>query len=690
MTIADDMRTIAETELRLGTGPDGLAWAWYPVTSTPYAFADPGDVQALAELLCGLYGLAHSKVAKEDHARDALKVLRVIAQKGALLPEITPAMAPPPAPPPPPPPTGWICLNDGEVEVVGEVLRRLAGRDDVFLSEVTLTRAVRGDDGRIRLLPITDAGGFVAWCKTAGVRFYRQARGRAVEAFLDPGMASLVVKWREHPGVRPIAGISRVPVVRPDGSLATTDGYDEATGLFLDLDADVRALAIPEAPTAEDVALATKVILDVFAGFRWEDRASLANAVGLTLTTAALKPMHPAMLVPIHAVNAAMQGSGKTLVAAELPGVLAGGWSLLSYSEDEAETRKRITTELVGSSDRVLCFDNVRPGDLFESSVIAAVVTSTRWSDRLLGGNSKASRPQDRVWTVTGNNLRLGRDMLARTVPIMLDPGTDRPTERPFEVRLDDAETLRRMRPELLTAVLTVVRAWVLAGAPEAEAAPLRQFTTWARLCGGLLAFMGVEGHLGNPGALLEEDDDEGALALLLHRLRERHGADSFSTRDAVALLAEHPEWDETLPSWIEEKIQRDYAMAASGGVRELPKFRAESEAKLRRSVGNTFKNRRKQAAGGLAVVRAGEDRNGFGRWRVRDYTEVRADSADSADDAAPTNLAELENTNAHRTVVFRDSARKAGVERSAESAESAPAPHHYEVRKPQRTGGTA
>ena len=278
---------------------------------------------------------------------------------------------------------------------------------------------------------------------------------------------------------------------------------------------------------------------------------SLANAIGLAITAAALKPMFPTMPVPIHGVSAASQSSGKSVVANELPGVMSGGYKLMTFTTDEAETRKRITTELVDSSERVLCFDNIKPGDVFESAVIASALTSTRWSDRLLGKNAGVTVPQDRVWTVTGNNLKLGRDMAARTVPITIDPGTDKPAEREFDVRLDDADTLMGMRPALITAVLTGMRAWVLAGRPQAKVTAMRQFTGWAERCGGVLALMGVTGHLSNLDAFTDEDDDVAALGVLYAALFDAFGADRFTVADAVTVIAERPEMDEQLPSWL-------------------------------------------------------------------------------------------------------------------------------------------
>ena len=241
---------------------------------------------------------------------------------------------------------------------------------------------------------------------------------------------------------------------------------------------------MPDEPSDANIAAATQVILDLYEGFPFGlvtdteemQEASRANAIGL-LITVMIKKMYPDMLVPIHIAEAGQQSSGKSLVAMELPGLLAGGHSTVTFTPDDAEMRKRFTTELANGSAAVLCFDNVNPKDTFESAVVAAITTSLQWDDRLLGSNTKISRPMDRILTCTGNNLRVGPDLRARSVPIILDPHENRPAARVFDVNLDDAIVRTKMRPKIMSAVLTVVRGWALRGCLEVGTVPMRQFT---------------------------------------------------------------------------------------------------------------------------------------------------------------------------------------------------------------------
>jgi hypothetical protein len=62
---------------------------------------------------------------------------------------------------------------------------------------------------------------------------------------------------------------------------------------------------------------------------------------------------------------------------------------------------------------------------------------------------------------------------------------------------------------ELLAALLTIVRAWHLAGRPQAAVPPLGGFDAWAHTIGSILAFIGVPGFLRNLKTFYEQSDAE-------------------------------------------------------------------------------------------------------------------------------------------------------------------------------------
>lgn len=624
MTISDDLRTAAKKELTLGTA-HGEPYAYDSVVKKGYRFGDP----RLQDRIVGQYIAEHDRVPGDTHVKACMSALRTEALGSGPLP--ADAVAEIPAPPPPAarrgsglrrdvPPGGIVLGND--VAVVEEVLRVLQGRDDVFLADMDLTRVSRDENGKARLESMELGDDLAAWCHINGITFWYEIVIDEItfygQDFLPVKIGKQVLRWHNYENVMPVVGISRIPLIAPDGSVVSANGYNASSRMYMDIDEDLLHLTIPDNPGPADVAAASALIQDVYSGFAWADSGSLANAIGLALTAGALKGMYPEMLVPVHAVVAAQQGSGKTVIGAELPGVMSGGYAGLTFAEDEPEMRKAITSALMNNSERVLCFDNVVPGVRFESGVVAKVVTNLRHDDRVLGTNRHVSLVQDRVWTVTGNNLQVGPDMAARTVPIMLEAVTDRPAAREFEVRLDDAEVLMRMRPDLVTAVLTIVRAWVQAGMPLAPPSTMRQFTSWAGKCGGILLFMGIDGFLTNTEALIADDENIHAMAMLYEAMALRFGGESFVTADVVDMLSERPDLDEHLPSWIADKMERELAYTKGSFEEVAGKLTVRSTPRVRRSVGNTFKNRVGQFYGGLQVVKSGTDRMGFGTWKLR------------------------------------------------------------------------
>src|SRR5439155_21573586 len=87
------------------------------------------------------------------------------------------------------------------------------------------------------------------------------------------------------PSLPPLEGLVEVPVLRPDGSVLTTPGYDPATRLVYKPIAGLTVPTIPEAPTPAEIDAALHLLFDdLLFDFPFADEASVANTVGLLLT----------------------------------------------------------------------------------------------------------------------------------------------------------------------------------------------------------------------------------------------------------------------------------------------------------------------------------------------------------------------------------------------------------------------
>ena len=158
-----------------------------------------------------------------------------------------------------------------------------------------------------------------------------------------------------------------------------------------------------------------------------------------------------------------------------------------------------------------IIFDNLAEGTVIDSPVLARLITDRTWADRLLGKNTTAAFANDRVWTATGNNLRLGGDMRTRSVLVGLNPDMPHPEERTgFTIPNLDQWILARP-----TSGTSCGTSWSwsptgpAAGAPRQTGLTMRQFTPWAEAVGGFLAHHGIERFLGNVETVRDIDDED-------------------------------------------------------------------------------------------------------------------------------------------------------------------------------------
>src|SRR5207245_1597919 len=75
-------------------------------------------------------------------------------------------------------------------------------------------------------------------------------------------------------------------------------------------------------------------------------------------------------------------------------------FTVATYTDDEDELRKRITSLALGG-ERLVLLDNLEGN--FGNAVLDAALTGTAWKDRILGINRMAEAPLYMTWFATGN-----------------------------------------------------------------------------------------------------------------------------------------------------------------------------------------------------------------------------------------------------------------------------------------------
>lgn len=340
-----------------------------------------------------------------------------------------------------------------------------------------------------------------------------------------------------------LAGITRAPILRHDGTICTTPGYDPVSRLMYCPDPDLKLTPIPEFPCSDEVEACVDILLDVISDFPFADAPSRANAMAI-LFSLLMRPVITGF-VPLAIVDAPMQGTGKTLLATTLGAIAVGSVSSESIPSkaNDDEWRKKITSILLAASPFVL-LDNIPDNTTIDSPSLAAVLTSDEWSDRLLGSNSVIRLPAKAVWVATGNNLRVAGDMPRRSYSVRLDANAERPWERTgFKIK-GLQRHIRANRGDLLSAALTVVRAWYTNGKPQASVPTLGSFEHWTETVGSVLAFAGIEGFLDNiEQTQVVQDEDTQQWSAFFEAWWEAFGSRSVRV-------------DELCTSLIEEDVQ--------------------------------------------------------------------------------------------------------------------------------------
>ncbi len=197
-------------------------------------------------------------------------------------------------------------------------------------------------------------------------------------------------------------------------------------------------------------------------------------------------------ITPICVIEAAMQGTGKTLMCDTISRITTGK-PVPTYSlpRDEDERKKLITTILLQDEANAL-FDNLK--DL-NGEALATLVTSNMWNGRKLGSNTLLNLRNLTNVFVTGNNLVIDDDLRRRKVTISLDANRSNPTDRKFDIYPPDYVMANRQT--LNNAAISIISHAAKKGFPKPKNTPrYDSFGTWRNILGSVLENAGIKGFL--------------------------------------------------------------------------------------------------------------------------------------------------------------------------------------------------
>ncbi|AVH59727.1 MULTISPECIES: hypothetical protein [Streptomyces] len=418
--------------------------------------------------------------------------------------------------------------------------------------------------------------------------------------------------WTSIPA---LANLVFAPVIRPDGTVLQKPGYDPSTRLYYV--PRLRIAPVPDRPTGRDIAEALDLLLgQVLADIPWDSDADRANYVGL-LVSLMLRP-YIGGLLPFGAFSATERGSGKTLLTDAIKHLYGAG--VRAWVSDDDELRKSITAALMGSSPAIV-FDNVGEHDNVSAPSLAKLLTNATWDDRMLGRNTNVSLINDRLWLVTGNNIRFGGDIAQRTALVRLNARCARPDLR-TGFRIPDLFAWlenQTNQAALMRALLILCRDWIAAGAPQADF-QMRNFSRWARNIGGFLAHHDIRGFLDNRDRLEEQDEEQTTWATFYAQWWELHTSTAMTTAELIKSSRPEP---------------------SAFGPGEDPwngVFLARSDGKPLSAVslGKMLATREDRHIGGFTLTNPGRNRVGARLWSLRRAAESTAEGTQGTGSASP------------------------------------------------------
>jgi hypothetical protein len=318
--------------------------------------------------------------------------------------------------------------------------------------------------------------------------------------------------------------ITEVPVFARDGTLPEKPGYHKAAQTYYAPGNGLVVPKIPEEPTPAEIAAARELIeVDLLGDFPFTHEAERAHAEALLLLPFVRNLIDGP--TPMHLIEKPSPGTGATLLVDVISMIAtARPAAAMTEGRDEDDMRKRITAALL-MSPAIMFFDNLRRP--LDYSCLAAVITETRWQDRVLGTSNVAKIPVTCAWCATGNNPALSSEMARRTIGIRLDAKHAQPWLRSGFKHPNLRAWVKAHRAELVAACLTLIQAWIAKGRPvPRDLVTIGMFEEWSAVIAGILRNAGIEGFLANREDFYTRSDTEGSdIRGFLAAWWETHGA---------------------------------------------------------------------------------------------------------------------------------------------------------------------
>ncbi|MGE5644152.1 MAG: hypothetical protein ACM336_00030 [Acidobacteriota bacterium] len=426
--------------------------------------------------------------------------------------------------------------------------------------------------------------------------FYREGPKGPEGVFPPRPLCEDLLAYDYAPGTFPVVeAIARTPIVRADGTIHGTPGYDRATRMIYVPPAGFLLPPVPERPTEQDLQGAKHRLLDVVTDFPFEDPvADRANFIGFCITPLVRQLVD---VVPMCVFDSPVSGSGKGLLTDVASIIATGDVAAVIAPPSTREEWPKLLFSLLDSGRTFIVFDNLH--GVLQSDALEAALTKPLFQSRVLGFSQERIVPNRASWAITGNNVAVSRDMVRRCYRVRIDPRCAQPHLRKNFKHPNLVEHCRTERANLLAALLILIRAWYAAGRPAFGGTPFGTYTQWKELVGGILKNAGIEGFLTNQRKLYSQMDLESEeWETFFIQIEQHFGAEEFALKNLIDAI-------QTGGIALPREVAKIYGQTTSHeAARPNPYFAVQLGNILRARRGTRFGENE------IFLERTGEDRH--------------------------------------------------------------------------------
>lgn len=395
-------------------------------------------------------------------------------------------------------------------EAAWEAIKEKNNPPELFVRNWRMTEIRVDSDGNAKLLEVTEPGlkGRLDRC-AMWMRWKKKDEFEEVPVFPPQTVVQDMLADANMP-LPELLGITHAPIFAPNGKYSTTPGYNPDSKMYYINSDQVEIPEISEQPTSNEIIEALDLLInEVLIDFPFADQASRVHALS-TILLPFCRPMIKGP-TPLHLIDAPRRGTGKSLLARAIHMVATGMDAPMDQlPKNDEETDKKIVS-ILREGRPIVVLDNAT-GNI-ERDALNAVLTSTRYSGRILSKSEMIDLPNNATWIMTGNNVNLDGDIHRRVLWIRLDAKVARPYDRKDEEfqHPELIEWIQDNRGQIIWAVLTLIQNWIAKGKPGSKE-KLSSFESWSNVVGGILKAANVDGFLGNKEELFDLADQEGLM----------------------------------------------------------------------------------------------------------------------------------------------------------------------------------